>query len=272
MELRLEDYARKEGSEWYEILRNHVKKLSEEKGIRIYIRPSSGFIKICHFTSTDPDTDTFILNEFDRSLRGNDCYITVEYWNELALNEPPWIFPAQPVVDFAKYLSLTPSFVLLDYIPKDDKEYYRFSIPEPVTIHLSNIWVEKKDPVPISEFNVPKIQTEFSISNLHNLFGAMVEQGWVEKGSEQLVLKRFSTSSLKEAVDPETPRFNWLQTIAVLRRLISRDNLNINNKLAIDHFMNKGKELKLSSLNSGGNITDKFPDPDVDLLCRTYLI
>ena len=30
MDLRLEDYARKEGREWYEILRNHVKEKPEK--------------------------------------------------------------------------------------------------------------------------------------------------------------------------------------------------------------------------------------------------
>ena len=145
----------------------------------------------------------------------------------------------------AKYLSITPSFVLLDYTPKDDKEYFRFSISEPVTIHLSSIWVEKKDPAPITETSVLKIVTDYEIDKLVNLFGAMVEQGWIEKGSEQLVPKRFITSTLNEAVDPGTPPFNWLDGIVSLRRLLSRDILNINNKLAIDHFLNKWKDLNL---------------------------
>ena len=273
MDLRLEDYARKENREWYEILRNHVKEKPEKNVIRIYLRPSSGLISIKHFRSTDAEPGTFtLIHEFDQTLRGIDCDISFDYWKELALNPPPWIFPAQPVFNLAKYLSITPSFVLLDYTPKDDKEFFRFSIPQPVTIDLSSIWVEKKDPAPITETSVLKIVTNYEIDKLVNLFGAMVVEEWIEKGSEQLVSKRFTRSTFKEAVDPETPRFNWLQTIAVLRRLISWENLNINNKLAIDHFMNKGKELKLSSLNSGGNITDKFPEPDVDLLCRTHLV
>ena len=48
MDLRLEDYARKEGREWYEILRNHVKEKPEKNVIRIYLRPSSGVISILH--------------------------------------------------------------------------------------------------------------------------------------------------------------------------------------------------------------------------------
>ena len=46
MDLRLEDYARKENREWYEILRNHVKEKPEKNVIRIYLRPSSGVISI----------------------------------------------------------------------------------------------------------------------------------------------------------------------------------------------------------------------------------
>ena len=273
MDLRLEDYARKENREWYEILRNHVKEKPEKNVIRIYLRPSSGRISINHFRSTDaePGTSTLIA-EFDQTLRGIDCDISFDYWKELALNPPPWIFPAQPVFNLAKYLSITPSFVLLDYTPKDDKEFFRFSIPQPVTIDLSSIWVEKKDPAPITETSVLKIQTGYEINKLVNLFGAMVEEGWIEKGSEQLVPKRFTTSTLKEAVDPATPPFNWLEGIAALRRLLSRYNLDINNKLAIDHFLKKGKDLNLNSLNSGTNVTDKTKEAKVDLLCRTHLV
>ena len=100
----------------------------------------------------------------------------------------------------------------------------------------------------------------------------MVEEEWIEKGSEQLVPKRFTTLTRKEAVDPGTPPFNWLDGIASLRRLLSRDILNINNKLAIDHFLNKRKDLNLNSLNAGTNATDKPKEAKVDLLCRTHLL
>ena len=109
MDLRLKDYAKKEGREWYEILRNHVKEKPEKKVIRIYLRPSSGLISIKHFRSTDaePGTSTLIA-EFDQTLRGIDCDISFDYWNELALTDPPWIFPARLDFGLAKYLSITP--------------------------------------------------------------------------------------------------------------------------------------------------------------------
>ena len=132
--------------------------------------------------------------------------------------------------------------------------------------------MEKKNPTPITEMSVLKIQTDYEINKLVNLFGAMVGQRWIEKGSEQLVPKRFITSTLNEAVDPGTPPFNWLDGIASLRRLLSRDILNINNKLAIDHFLKKRKYLNLNSLNSGTNATDKPKEDKVDLLCRTHLL
>ena len=223
MDLRLKDYARKEGREWYEILRNHVKEKPEKKVIRIYLRPSSGRISINHFRATDAKPDTFtLIAEFDRTLRGIDCDISFDYWNELALTDPPWIFPARFDFGLAKYLSITPSFVLLDYTPKDDKEYFRFSIPEPVTIHLSSIWVEKKDPAPITETSVLKIVTDYEIDKLVNLFGAMVEQGWIEKGSEQLVPKRFITSTLNEAVDPGIPSWSIVMLDVPLNPLFKK--------------------------------------------------
>ena len=107
MDLRLKDYARKEGREWYEILRNHVKEKPEKKVIRIYLRPSSGRISINHFRSTDAKPDTFtLIAEFDRTLRGIDCDISFDYWNELALTDPPWIFPARIDFGLANYLSI----------------------------------------------------------------------------------------------------------------------------------------------------------------------
>ena len=182
MDLRLKDYARKEGREWYEILRNHVKEKPEKKVIRIFLRPSSGRISINHFRSTDAKPDTFtLIAEFDQTLRGIDCDISFDYWKDLALTDPPWIFPAQPVFNLAKYLSITPSYVLLDYAPKDDKESFLFFIPQPVTIHLSSIWVEKKDPAPITETSVLKIQTDYEINNNKNSFEScksLMNEAW----------------------------------------------------------------------------------------------
>ena len=37
MDLRLEDYARKENREWYEILRNHVKEKPDKKTLLGFI-------------------------------------------------------------------------------------------------------------------------------------------------------------------------------------------------------------------------------------------
>ena len=89
IDLRLEDYARKENREWYEILRNHVKEKPEKNVIRIYLRPSSGVISILHLRSTDaePGTSTLIA-EFDQTLRGIDCDISFDYWKDLALTDP----------------------------------------------------------------------------------------------------------------------------------------------------------------------------------------
>ena len=39
MDLRLKDYARKEGREWYEILRNHVKEKPEKKLLGFIFAP-----------------------------------------------------------------------------------------------------------------------------------------------------------------------------------------------------------------------------------------
>ena len=89
MDLRLKDYARKEGREWYEILRNHVKEKPEKKVIRIFLRPSSGRISINHLRSTDAKPDTFtLIAEFDQTLRGIDCDISFDYWKDLALTDP----------------------------------------------------------------------------------------------------------------------------------------------------------------------------------------
>ena len=74
--------------------------------------------------------------------------------------------------------------------------------------------MEKKDPAPITDTSVLKIQTDYEINKLVNLFGAMVEEEWIEKGSEQLVPKRFTTSTRKEAVDPGTPPLTgWMELL-----------------------------------------------------------
>ena len=71
------------------------KEKPKKKVIRIYLRPSSGRISINHFRSTDAKPDTFsLIAELDRTLRGIDCDISFDYWDELALTDPPWIFLA----------------------------------------------------------------------------------------------------------------------------------------------------------------------------------
>ena len=58
MELKLEDYVRREGRMWYEIMREYADGVYMEKGAAMYLRPSSGYLIVWHFTFKDDERDT----------------------------------------------------------------------------------------------------------------------------------------------------------------------------------------------------------------------
>ena len=85
-----------------------------------------------------------LVIDHEHSLRGEDCIVSMDIWRDLAKNpDPPWVFQNKSA-DFVDRLYLVPLFVYLKYLPKNETEYYRFAMPEPVKIYLSNIWVRKK--------------------------------------------------------------------------------------------------------------------------------
>ena len=53
MELKLEDYAKRENRMWYEIMREHAEGAHAERGPGIFLRPSSGCLEVLHFIKQD---------------------------------------------------------------------------------------------------------------------------------------------------------------------------------------------------------------------------
>ena len=148
MELKLEDYARRRDHMYYEIMREYADGANTKRDLEIFIRPASGYLEVSHFILQDKETNTFSLLQYSRSLRGTECTVSAVILKDMALNEPPWVIPAKPAFEPWESLLLYPSFILHEYTPKDETEYYRFGMPEPVTIHLSNVWVREKEKVP----------------------------------------------------------------------------------------------------------------------------
>ena len=98
MELKLEDYAKRENRIWYEIMREYADGLHMEKGPAMFLRPSSGYLVVWHFTLKEDEKDkTYNGFEKTQSLRGMDCSVPAAIWMDWALNaEPPWNVPANP--------------------------------------------------------------------------------------------------------------------------------------------------------------------------------
>ena len=118
-----------------------------------------------------------------------------------------------------------------------------------------------------------RIFSYFDIQKLEKFFAAMVEQGWLANGSDKLVRKRFTTDDiLKTRVPPNTTLFDWLDNNAKLKHMICKEILGISARYVISHFLLKGKEIKKSTLDSGGHGTDYEDKQAVDELARISLL
>ena len=146
MELKLEDYARRIDRFYYEIMREYADDAPTTKDLEIFIRPSSGYLDVWRFVLQDNGIKSGF--DFKHSLKGEDCFVSRDVWNNLAKNpDPPWLFP-KTSIDVVDRLHLVPSFIDLNYMPKNETESYKFGMLESVKIYLSNIWIRKKEENP----------------------------------------------------------------------------------------------------------------------------
>jgi len=103
---------------------------------------------------------------------------------------------------------------------------------------------------------IPKLQTKTELEKIRKVFSELVYQGWIEEGAEILVNKRITNTLLHDPVSPETKKFNWLESLNVLKILTSR--LDLPKRDIEKHFLNKGDTLNPRSLFSGGNPKDEI--------------
>ncbi|SVC65339.1 uncharacterized protein METZ01_LOCUS318193, partial [marine metagenome] len=190
-------------------MREHAEDAHTKKGLDMFLRPSSGSLKVWNFTLKDDETDkTYDGLEQTQSLRGADCTVSAARWMDWALNEePPWIVPAKPANGPMESLLLVPSFIYQEYIPKDETEYYRFGMPEPVTIHLSNVWVREKQiesASPIKTKGKLCILWKGEPENLVKLADLLAEYDYID--SPSVWLDHFSTDPLKRT---DAPPIKW---------------------------------------------------------------
>ena len=81
MELKLEDYAKREHRMWYEIMKEQTKKSHLINKLRMFVRPSSGWIEVWSFIPQEDGSkmgnflNFFILNY----IRNTKRYISVQY-------------------------------------------------------------------------------------------------------------------------------------------------------------------------------------------------
>ena len=85
--------------------------------------------------------------------------------------------------------------------------------------------------------------------------GFATAKRFLEEGAEILVNKRITNTLLPDPVPPESKKFNWLESLNVLKILTSR--LDLPKKDIEKHFLNKGVILNPESLKSGGNPKDE---------------
>ena len=108
-----------------------------------------------------------------------------------------------------------------------------------------------------NELDIIKFDKELrktELEKIRQVFSELVYQGLIDEGAEILVNKRITNTLLYDPVSPETKKFNWLESLNVLKILTSR--LDLPKRDIEKHFLNKGDTLNPGSLKSGGNPKD----------------
>lgn len=232
MELKLEDYAKRIDRFYYEIMREYADDAPTTKDLEIFIRPSSGYLDVWRFVLQDNGIKSGF--DFKHSLKGEDCFVSRDVWNNLAKNpDPPWLFP-KTSIDAVDRLHLVPSFIDLNYLPKNETESYKFGMLESVKIYLSNIWVREKK-IESSSLIKPKgnrcILWKDDAEKLSLLAKLLSEYNFIDKAS--IWLEHFNTDPL-ERKDALTIKWgkNKYELYYLLRNL---NNLEIRESYS-NHF------------------------------------
>ena len=268
MKQTLEDYAASTSKSWRTVL--------QALGIaeRLLLIPKSGWLTLALLENQDTDTT---LELYENPLAGVHCRILSEaHIARLGETPPPWTITtsvdvksnALPVVCPLDTLANGPSIGLC---------YGVF-----VSFGLEDLWVEEEEitvnesktpadeSTPIPEDAILKLRTEFPLDKLEKMFAAMVREGWVAQGAEQLVRQRCTNSFLKETVPQDTPQFNWLEASVKLRRL--RQDLGWPIEQILDHFLLNGESLNPATLRTGGKTTDDNHVAAVRELTKKHLL
>ena len=138
MELKLEDYAKREHRMWYEIMKEQTKKSHLNNKLTMFVRPSSGWVEVWSFIPQE-DGSKMGLDLGKRSLESITCYLEPELWQDMSIREPPWKnFGANEFLTIHS-LKFVPSFALEDYARQAEGGEYRYKLSKDLVKYLSNL-------------------------------------------------------------------------------------------------------------------------------------
>ena len=263
----LREYAEKINRSWEGILNE------PEKHPRLVVRPPSGLLMVWFKEGNQERPDRILdLSKYDCAPE------SLEFWRKKARSGEFWKQAYNGLIKRGVFSPTNSSWLLplgfWDEIPKDIKEVKVGVKPLMgklgISFTIRHIWVETENIItqPNSEDAQLKIRTEHSLGELAEFFKALAKVGWIQVGAEKLVQERFTNSMLKELVPPDIPFFDWLSSSPKLKALSLKCGWQT--KQVPDHFLLKGKPLKLSTLQSGGHESDHTHKEAVEELKKKY--
>ena len=265
--LPLREYAEKLNRSWEGILDE------PENHPRLVVRPPSGLLMVWFMDSNQERPDLVL------DLSKSDCAPeSLEFWRKKARNGVEWKLNFAGLIKREEFTPTNSSWLLplgfWDEIPQENLEVLvrmKSAMDSPgIRFTIRHIWVDTENFIaqPISEDAQLKITTECPLGQLEKLFKAMIRQGWIQVGAEKWVQDRFTNSKLKEPVSPDIPLFDWLVASPKLKALALQCEWST--KQIPNHFLLRGKPLKLSTLQSGGHSSDKIHKEAVRKLTNLY--
>ena len=263
----LREYAENINRTWEGILDE------PEKHPRFVVRPPNGLLLIWFKNDNEKYPDLKL------DLSKCDCAPeSLEFWRRKVRSGEIWQQAFSGIVKREGFNTQNSSWLLplglWDEVPKDINEV-RVGLKLPketlgIRFTIRHIWVETENIItqPISEDAQMKIRTENPLGELVQFFKAMVDEGWIQVGAEKLVQERFTNSMLKEQVSSDIPFFDWLSPSPKLKALALK--FGWQTKQLPDHFLLKGRPLKLSTIQSGGHESDYTHREAVEELKKKY--
>ena len=231
--LRLEDFAKKQRSEYYEVIKNALSGITSMP----IIIPTNGEITVYEINNGEASK---LANADVIQLKFERCDINKTFLDRLVHLKFPVMIPVARVYP-NNHVGHFYDFNTIPLIPPalhsyKHNENVTFVFTKQVKINIENIWIpsineEVSDEDSIRPDNVLKIPCGIGLYELKKIFADLEQQGMLKEGTTNLLENHFTESILNEKVINLKKPIEWVSTKYKLQYM-GNDVTNIHVKMS----------------------------------------